>query len=432
VFSNLFFVIAILLLISTVSSSHPHHSVDQFWLIASLAAFTYLGTLLLIFLQNRNFRKRLIFAKEQLIFLSNIELILLFVFLFFVIEVQQVIFLVPVAPFEITTLTVATLLAYFFGLAVSYYSCESTQSSKESVHRTWRSIRFLLPFTIPFLIFILVSEGVSLFNVSIDDSMAFYVVSLATLVGFIGIVILYPPLIVWLWRCRNLEDRELLVRLDALCKRADFKHAGFKIWTIMEGALTAAIIGVIKQFRYVMFTPALLQRLSPDAIEAVLAHEIGHHRYKHLLIYPFILFGMIISGMIGSSLIYDLIVQDPMQVSSEFESLLTFVLFIISAALYFRYIFGYFSRLFERQADLYVFELKVPPEHLIDALNALAIGSGVDPHLPNWHHFGIQKRIDFIRSVERNPTLFQRYQRKVYFSLIVYFVILALSFFIIT
>ena len=49
--------------------------------------------------------------------------------------------------------------------------------------------------------------------------------------------------------------------------------------------ITAGVMGLIKQFRYILVTRSLLQRLTPYEIEAVIAHEIGHVKKKHLLFY---------------------------------------------------------------------------------------------------------------------------------------------------
>ena len=53
-------------------------------------------------------------------------------------------------------------------------------------------------------------------------------------------------------------------------------------------------MGLIKQFRYILVTPALLQLLEPFEIDAVIAHEIGHIKQKHLLFYLFFFIGYLI------------------------------------------------------------------------------------------------------------------------------------------
>ena len=44
--------------------------------------------------------------------------------------------------------------------------------------------------------------------------------------------------------------------------------------------ITAAVMGLIKKFRYILVTQGLLQMLEPEEIDAVIAHEIGHVKKK--------------------------------------------------------------------------------------------------------------------------------------------------------
>ena len=74
-----------------------------------------------------------------------------------------------------------------------------------------------------------------------------------------------------------------------------------------EPVTPAAIVGVVPRLRYVMFTKRIQKELSGDSIEAVLAHEIGHNYHRHLLVYPFILFGMILSSGLFSLFFSDAI-----------------------------------------------------------------------------------------------------------------------------
>ncbi|MCJ7833589.1 MAG: M48 family metalloprotease [Deltaproteobacteria bacterium] len=49
--------------------------------------------------------------------------------------------------------------------------------------------------------------------------------------------------------------------------------------------LTAGVMGLVKRFRYLLITPALLDLLEPEELMGVVAHEIGHIRKRHLLFY---------------------------------------------------------------------------------------------------------------------------------------------------
>lgn len=70
---------------------------------------------------------------------------------------------------------------------------------------------------------------------------------------------------------------------------------------------------------------------------------------------------------------------------SVFYTITIIVLFVI----YFRYVFGYFMRNFERQADTYIYALFNSAGALISTLEKIAASSGQSPDKPNWHHFSI-------------------------------------------
>jgi STE24 endopeptidase len=238
---------------------------------------------------------------------------------------------------------------------------------------------------------------------------------------FAGITLVcLPPLIIRVWRCKPLEDTALKVRLEDLCTKAHFKHAGIKTWTVMNNSLTAAIIGILPRMRYVMFTKRLLRELSPEEIEAILAHEIGHSYRRHLLLFPLIIFGAlvilwILSGIFSEPFNAWFLLQSQLHPSSLWELAYYLSIYLCCAivvALYFRYVFGLFSRLFERQADLHGFELHLDPQHMINALNYVAIATGHTHDHPNWHHYSIRERIDFLKAAQQHPQVIATHHRR--------------------
>ena len=58
----------------------------------------------------------------------------------------------------------------------------------------------------------------------------------------------------------------------------------FKIWQTDRQVLNAAVAGLLPSMRYVFVTDALLLYLRDDEMEAVIAHELGHVRRRHLLL----------------------------------------------------------------------------------------------------------------------------------------------------
>jgi len=225
-----------------------------------------------------------------------------------------------------------------------------------------------------------------------------------------------------IWQCKPLKDEEPLLteQLELLCKKASFKHAGIKIWTVMNDSLTAAIIGLLPKFRYVMFTKKLIKTVSETAILAILAHEIGHGFRKHLLIYQFIILGLFFSLILLESILGGLL-----------PSFIFFVLYVSTVLLYFRFVFGFFSRMFERQADLHVYELDLDPKFMIEALDQVAKASGNIHSIPCWHHYSIHDRIDFLNKTIENPSLIKKHHAFVKKACVLYFITLIVLFLVV-
>lgn len=243
-----------------------------------------------------------------------------------------------------------------------------------------------------------------------------------------------PFLIQKAWRCIPLEAGWMRDRIERLCSKAGFTHAEILYWPIYGGRMiTAGVMGLVKRFRYLLVTEALLDQLRPDEIDAVIAHEIGHVKKKHLVFYLFFFAGyLLISYALFDVLLYLLVYirpffdapglsgADPIGHLSTMTTVCSILLFLI----YFRYGFGYFMRNFERQADAYVFSLFESAAPLISTLQKIAMFSFQPIDKPNWHHFSIAERIAFLARCEADRSWIGRHDKKIRFSLTVYCLVL--------
>ena len=101
-----------------------------------------------------------------------------------------------------------------------------------------------------------------------------------------AVAVLGPVLIQKFWRCKPLESGVHRSRIEELCDKAGMAYADILYWPIFGGKMiTAGVMGLIRKFRYILVTRALLRMLEPGEIDAVIAHEIGHVKRKHLLFY---------------------------------------------------------------------------------------------------------------------------------------------------
>ncbi len=218
-------------------------------------------------------------------------------------------------------------------------------------------------------------------------------------------ITLFPLLILRLWGARRMQPSELTEDLTGICQRAGVKVAGLMHWPVPGGRmLNAAVLGGLPRIRYVLFTDDLLRGLSRRELVAVLGHELGHARHGHLWTYLlFFCATMLVGGQFAETLQRSLAGQAwidrfPPEVVG---TLITLALILIQ----FRVLFGWVSRLCEREADLAGVEISGDPAAMQDALKAVARLSGQSEDLPNWRHHSIRERVDFLDQVRRQPIL---------------------------
>jgi len=245
------------------------------------------------------------------------------------------------------------------------------------------------------------------------------------------LVLAFPPLVRFLWGCTPLPPGPLRERLVGFSQAQGF-YSDILFWPLFEGqVLTAGIMGIVPKLRYLMITPALLESLTQEELNSVLAHEIGHVKRLHLILYIVLFFGFsLLAGALAeplphliltSDLFYRLLPLLPVAPANLLGVLATAPLLLLML-IYFRFIFGYFIRNFERQADAYVFKVLGTSRPLIASFEKISQLSGGNREEKNWHHFGIGERIDFLEQCELDRVHIKKHDRKVRLSLALYFI----------
>jgi len=254
------------------------------------------------------------------------------------------------------------------------------------------------------------------------------------LVFFIILLLLFPVLMVRLWDCRPLAPGEARENIEAFCRRLGVGYREIMIWPVFGGRmLTAGVLGVVGRTRYLLVTPALLEALTVEELQAVMAHEIGHVKRYHMPLYFFLFLGFglvaqlsalpISMVVLNSELFYRALHQfnrDP----GELLALLSALPLLLLLILYFRFGFGFFMRNFERQADVYSYKAMGDISPLVRVFEKIAWLSGNIRDLPSWHHFSIGQRIDFLQGCRRDRFAARRHDLKVYAALVVYVLLL--------
>lgn len=246
-----------------------------------------------------------------------------------------------------------------------------------------------------------------------------------------------PELIQRFWRCRPLENGEHRSRIEALCAKSGVQYADIVYWPIFGGRMiTAGVMGLVARFRYILVTEALLSILTPDEVDQVIAHEIGHVKHKHLLLYLLFFIGFMLISYTVYPLSELLLFSEGLLLSAittfeinPFKALDIFygIALVLCIVVYFRFIFGYFIRNFERQADVYVFRLFSSARPLISTFDKIVASSGQPADKPNWHHFSIQQRIDYLWRCEKSPKWVSYHTQKVTKSIAVFVVALLIA-----
>jgi len=301
------------------------------------------------------------------------------------------------------------------------------------------NIRLNLPIILPWLIISFIADFLKILPFPLSRMLAAseWGETILFLLFFVLLAVIFPALIKNLWNCRSMPPGPARTHMEEFCRQQNFQYSDIMLWPLYEGKmLTAGVMGVSKKYRYVLITPALLEVLSPHEVEAVLAHEIGHVKKYHLQLYLVLFLGFgLVASLIASPMLYLLLNSSIFYQVINFagidpEAALAFSgtapMFVIMLV-YFRYVFGFFMRNFERQADLAVFNAMGVSTPLINSLEKISWLSGNIRDKPSWHHFGIGQRVDFLEKCERDKSLIGRHDRKVYGSLVLFIAMLLVS-----
>lgn len=107
------------------------------------------------------------------------------------------------------------------------------------------------------------------------------------------VVILGAPVMIRLaWSTRRLPPGPVRERLEWMCRAQGVTCRDILLWRTRGLMLNGAVIGLARWVRYILLTDGILERLPADEVEAVMAHEMAHARYRHL---PWLMAAMIAS-----------------------------------------------------------------------------------------------------------------------------------------
>lgn len=257
-----------------------------------------------------------------------------------------------------------------------------------------------------------------------------------TMGGFMLFLLLFflPRYVPFWWGCKPFPVAEKVSELERFLESKGFKYRGLLSWPLFEGRmLTAGVMGIMPRYRYLLVTDSLMEVLSVDELKAVLAHEMGHARYYHMLLYLVFMVAFTVP-LGGVEILPGLLLALPgdwlsfigehLSAFGNYLPLMISLPFLLLLLFYFRYVLGYFMRHFERQADLYSVEVMGTPEYTIRSLEKIALFSGKIRDLPSWHHFSIKQRVDYLEKTVNDRGLIKRYNRFIVLCCAIYFAVM--------
>ena len=204
-----------------------------------------------------------------------------------------------------------------------------------------------------------------------------WIIAWATFLGLFVLLAQLAPVVLFpiFYKFEPLQNEDLKLRLVRLSEAAGTRVRGVYKWNLSEKSkkANAALTG-LGNTRRIILADTLLEHYSPDEIEAVLAHELGHHVHRHILKSIAVQAGVTLAGFWAANWI----LHYAMERWHFFETLSDFanlpLLVLVSTLLSFLLLpaLNAFSRYNERQADRYAFRSIATVGPFISSMNKLA------------------------------------------------------------
>ncbi len=286
---------------------------------------------------------------------------------------------------------------------------------------TWEKLRYsMFAALLPIALILLWGETVSfavdrwdLFPWPEDSESTMLALAGLQLCGAALVLICSPPILLALWETTPLPPGELRDRLTAMCNRHRVRTGGIRVWHTRGVILNGAVIGVIPRLRYVLLTDALIERLPANELDAVMAHEVGHVRKRHL---PWLLGALIASlGLATWGMSWAMQwLHGREMLSGGLADAFDIGAFLIAITFAFM-MFGFASRTFEREADAFAVQdasglTRAAPHPSLEVTTTAAEGMAGAlekvarlNHIPqgkfSWRHGSIADRCRRIRRI---------------------------------
>ncbi len=240
--------------------------------------------------------------------------------------------------------------------------------------------------------------------------------AMGTVFFFFSVVLakLAPVLIFPLfYKFTPLQDDALRIRILALCQKVGVPVRDILSFNLSKTTqkANAAFTGLGKTKRIIL-SDTLLEKFTPEEIEVVFAHELGHTHFKHIrksLVTGFVT--IFLSLFLAAQVYQATVTALGYSSGTQIEALPLLFFYLLIFSLLFMPVQNAISRKYERQADRFALELTGNPDAFISAMGKLA-KINLSDRQPNpvveflfYSHPSIQKRVAvaraFAREIER-------------------------------
>jgi Zn-dependent protease with chaperone function len=203
-----------------------------------------------------------------------------------------------------------------------------------------------------------------------------WIITWALFMGLFIILAQLAPVVLFpiFYKFEPLENEDLRRRLVLLSEHAGTRVRGVYRWKLSEKSkkANAALTG-LGGTRRIILADTLLDNYAPEEIEAVLAHELGHHVHKHILKSIFVQAGITLLGFwIANFVLHYAVDHHMFEELSDFANLPLLAITATVVSVLLMPALNAYSRYNERQADRYAFESIASVEPFISSMNKLA------------------------------------------------------------
>jgi Zn-dependent protease with chaperone function len=264
---------------------------------------------------------------------------------------------------------------------------------------SWRRFQFrmLLSAIVPLIAYVALTSAIGTsrtIRIEIEEVPLFGAAFAAGLLLILALAL--PTLLRNVWDTTPMPAGLQRDVLDAVATRARFRARSILTWNTDDLMANAAIVGIGRRTRIVLFSDSLLAQLDLAELAAVFAHEIGHAVRRHVLYFVVWAAGFfLLADLVASQLFAD--------------DVWTAGGFLLAAVVAWLLVFGYVSRRCELEADLYCLELLGDGTALVRALEKVG---GHLRDVASWRHFSTADRVRFLAGVAHDRRVGERLRRK--------------------